>query len=160
MKQQAKYLGFYLLFASLLQICTYAAWSFSAEKPGGIFYFDPRIGLFFIESTVRGAELTIPGILQWLSVLWLLLISLLLSSGRAMLKTYIISEMIVSIPNLLFFVVIILGNLSPNHGFSVGELFFPVVVMMLFTIVPVILTFRMWRRSAQQVISIPPTASF
>ena len=143
-------MSFYLLVASVLQICMYAVWSFSPEKLIAIFYFDPRIGLFYIESGIRGAELTAPGILQWLSGLWLLLISLLLLSGRPILKTYIISEIIVSIPTLFFFVVIVLANLSPAHGFSVGELFFPVLVMILFTIVPVILAFRIWRKSAQQ----------
>ena len=150
MKQRAQWLSFYLLLASLLQICMYAAWSFSPEKLIAIFYFDPRIGLYFIESGTRGAELTVPGILQWLSAILLLLISLLLLSGRSILKTYIISEIIVSIPNLFFLVLIALANLSPAHGFSVGELFFPVLVMMLFTIVPVILAITIWRKSAQQ----------
>ena len=139
-----------MLSASLLQICIYAAWSYSPEKLGAIFYFDPRIGLFFIESGIRAAELSAPGILQWLSALWLLPISLLLLSGRPILKTYIISEIIVSIPNLLFFVLILLANLSPAHGFSVGELFVPIVVMMFFTIVPLILAFRLSGRAAQE----------
>lgn len=151
---KAKWLSVYLLLASLLQICMYAVCSFSPEKLIAIAYFDPRIGLFFIESGIRGAELTIPGILQWLSAIWLLLISLLLLSGRSILKTYIISEIIVSIPNLFFVVVVVLANLSPAHGFSVGELFFPVVVMILFTSVPLILAFTMWRKTARQF-SIP-----
>ena len=132
--------------ASLLQTCIYVAMSLSPEKLGTIFYFDPRIGLFFTESGIRGAELQLPGILQWLSAIWLLVISLLLFGGRPIIKTYIILEIITSIPNLFFFVVIALANLSPAHGFSTGELVFPVLVTVLFSIVPLTLAFRIWRR--------------
>ena len=144
--------------ASLLQISIYVAWSLLPAKLVALFYFDPRIGLFFIESGFRGAELRVPGILQWLSAIWLLLISVLLVSGRSILKTYIISEVIASIPNLFFFVVIVLANLSPAHGFSVGELTCPVLAMMVFSIIPVTLAFRMWRKSTQPVISTPSRA--
>jgi hypothetical protein len=153
MNQSAKWFSIYLLTASLLQTCIYAALSLSPEKLGAIFYFDPRIGLFFIESGIRGAELRVPGILQWLSAIWLLLISLLLLSGRPILKTYIITEIVASIPNLFFFVVIALANLSPAHGFSIGELFLPVLVTMLFSILPLILAFRIWRKREQQHVS-------
>ena len=148
MKQQVRWLSSYLILASLLQICMYAAWSFSPKKLVVIFYFDPRIGLFAIESGIRGTEF--PGILQWLSVLGLLMISLLLFSGRPILKTYVISEIVASIPNLFFFVVVVLANLNPVHGFSVGELLVPVVVMIFFTVVPLIVAFRIWRKSPQE----------
>lgn len=154
MKQRAKWLSVYLFIASLLQTCIYAALSWSPQKLGAIFYFDPRIGLFFIESGIRGAELRVPGILQWLSAICLLLISLLLLISRPILKTYIIFETIASIPNLFFFVVIALANLSPAHGFSIGELFIPVLVTMLFSLVPLIVAFRIWRERARQNLSI------
>ena len=139
----------------MVQICMYTAWSFSPEKLIAIFYFDPRIGLYFIESEIRGTELTVPGILQWLSAIWLLLISLLLLSGRSILKTYIISEIIVLIPTLFFCALIVLANLSTTHGFSIGELFFPVLVMMLFTIVPVILAITIWRKDSELMKYVP-----
>jgi hypothetical protein len=81
MKQRATPLSLYLVFASLLQISLYVAWTLSPEQLGAIFYFDPRIGLFFIESGFR-TELNAPGVLQCLSATWLLVISLLMVSGR------------------------------------------------------------------------------
>ena len=156
MKQRVKLLSSYLVLASVLQVCMYAAWSFSPKKLLVIFYFDPRIGLFAIESGIRGTEL--PGILQWLSAIGLLLISLLLFSGRPFLKTYIISEIVASIPNLFFFVVVVLANLSPVHGFSVGELLVPVLVMIFFTVVPLMAAVRIWQKSLQEVRAIPPHA--
>lgn len=157
MKQRTTWLSLYLLMASLLQVGIYLAITFSPEKFIELFYFDPRIGLFFIESWIRGAELKAPGILQWLAAIWLMMISLLLFSGRAILKTYLISEIIASIPSLFFFVLIALANLSPAHGFSVGELFFPVLVMLVFTVIPAVSALMIWRKNARQV-SVPTSA--
>lgn len=64
-----------------------------------------------------------------------------------------ITEIVASIPNLFFFVVIALANLNPAHGFSIGELFLPVLVTMLFSILPLILAFRIWRKREQQHVS-------
>jgi len=105
--------------------------------------------MFFIESGLRGAELKIPGILQWLSAIWLLFIAIVLLRGRQALNAYIISEIIASIPNLLFFIMVLLANLSPAHGFSVGELLFPVSVMLLFSIIPMSVAFIVWRQMAR-----------
>jgi len=150
MKERTTWLSLYLLLASLLQVGVYLAITFSPEKFIELFYFDPRIGLFFIESWIRGAELKAPGILQWLSAIWLMMISLLFLSGRPILKSYLISEVLFSIPSLFFFVLIGLANLSPAHGFSVGELFFPVLVMLVFTVIPAVSAFMTWRKNARQ----------
>ncbi len=158
MIQRTKLLSLYLLVAALLQICSYVALTLAPEKLGIIFYFDPRIGLFFIESGIRGAELKVPGILQWLSASWLLVISFFLLSGRPILKTYLVLEVVASLPNLFFFLVIVRANLSPTHGFSIGELFTPLLVTILFTILPVILGFRLWRRYALKNNLVPARA--
>ena len=44
--------------------------------------------------------------------------------GRPLLKTYIVSEFILSIPNVFFILAIVWSNLSPAHGFSAGELIY------------------------------------
>ncbi len=62
-------------------------------------------------------------------------------SGRPLIKTYIASEIILALPSLLFSLVIVVGNLSPAHGFSIGELFYPVVIMIFFSIIPLSLAF-------------------
>jgi len=158
MIQRTKILSLYLLGAALVQIGGYVALTLTPEKLGALFYFDPRIGLFFIESGIRGAELKVPGILQWLSASWLLVISFFLLSGRSILKTYLVSEVVASLPNLFFFVVVVLANLKPAHGFSIGELFLPVVVMILFTILPLILAVLLWRRNARENNLVPARA--
>ena len=40
------------------------------------------------------------------------------------------------IPNLLFTLLIAAANMSPAHGFSTGELLFPILVMVIFSIIP------------------------
>lgn len=138
----ARLLGAYLVMACVLQICAYLALSVSVEKFGWLYYLDPRIGIFFVESAVRGAEQPPPGVFGWVSAAWILALGLFLLSGRLRIKTYIISEIVLSLPNLLFVVAIALANLSSAHGFSVGELFFPVLVMIAFSVIPLILAFR------------------
>lgn len=158
MKIRTQPLSLYLFLVSLLQICLYATWSFSPENFIALFYFDPRIGLFFIETWIRGVELRVPGILQWLSAFWLLLISILLSIGQPIFKTYVITEVILFVPNLFFFVVVVLANQSPAHGFSIGELFLPVLVSGVFSVVPLLLALRKWRELAQKRLSTPARA--
>jgi hypothetical protein len=113
----------------------------SAERYEWLFYFDPRLGLYFVESVIRG-EQPPPGIFGWVSAAWVLALGLLLLSGRPLIRAYAISEVTLSAPTLLFVFVVTSANLSPAHGFSVGELFVPVCVMIIFTVVPLILAFR------------------
>jgi hypothetical protein len=138
-------LGAYLTVACALQICLYLAMSISAEKYGWLFYFDPRLGLYAVESGIRGAEQPPPGIFGWVSAAWILALGLLLLSGRPLIRPYVISEVALSAPNLLFVLWVSSVNLSPAHGFSVGELRVPVCVMIIFSVVPLILAF--WARS-------------
>jgi hypothetical protein len=148
--KRLKILGAYLITVCILQICVYLALSLSSEKYLWLFYFDPRIGLFFLESGLRGAEEVTPGILRWLSAAWILVLGLFLFSGRPLIKTYIFSEIILLLPNLLFILAIIWANLSPAHGFSVGELFFPGLVMIAFSVVPLALAF--WARARDAIV--------
>ena len=143
--KRVRILGAYLTVACALQICLYLAMSISAEGYKWLFYFDPRIGLFVVESGIRGAEQPPPGFFAWVSAAWVLALGLLLLSGRPLIRTYVISEVALSAPNLLFVFAVALANLNPTHGFSVGELFFPVCVMIIFNVVPLILAF--WARS-------------
>ena len=78
--------------------------------------------------------------------------------GRQLVKTYIVSEIVLSIPNVFFFLAIVWANLSPAHGFSVGELLFPVVVMIAFSVVPLVLAFRTRKKAARIELSNPARA--
>jgi hypothetical protein len=140
--ERLKILGAYLTVACALQICLYLAMSISAERYQWLFYFNPRFGLYFVESVIKG-EPPPPGIFGWMSAV--LALGLLLLSGRPLIKAYVISEVALSAPTLLFVFVVALANLSPAHGFPVGELFVPVCVIIIFSVVPLILAF--WARS-------------
>jgi hypothetical protein len=102
---RARILGGYLLLAGILQACAYVELATSGEH-GWLFYFDPRIGTFFLETGWRSAEQVTPGIFRWLSVGWIPTLGVLLLSGRTLLKTCIVSEIAFSLPNVFFFVVI------------------------------------------------------
>ncbi len=78
--------------------------------------------------------------------------------GRPLVKTYIVSEIILSIPSVFFFLAIVWSNLSPAHGFSVGELLFPVLVMIAFSVVPLVLAFRIRKKAARIELSNPARA--
>ncbi len=142
---RTRVLGTYVVVGGILQALLYLALSISRSHEG-LFYFDPRIGIFFLETGWRGSEEIIPGIVRWLTVGWLLTIGGLLLTGRNLILAYIISEIILSLPNVFFFVAIVLANLSPAHGFSVGELFLPILVMIAFSIIPLTLAFRTRRQ--------------
>jgi hypothetical protein len=139
--ERAKILGVYLIAICSLQICLYLALSVAAEKYLWLFYFDPRIGVFFLETIIRGSEQVVPGIFRWLSAVWILALGVFLFSGRPLIKTYVFSEIILFLPSLLFSLFIAAANLGPTHGFSVGELFIPILVMIVFSIIPLGLAF-------------------
>jgi hypothetical protein len=107
--RRIKTLGLYLMVGAILQICLYLALSLSSDAADWLFYFDPRMGIFFIESGLRGAELVVPGIFQWLSAVWILLLGLMLIRGRPLVKTYIVSEIILSLPNVFRVVPLVLA---------------------------------------------------
>ena len=141
-----KFLGIYLIVICSLQICLYAIISFNPKDLGVLFYFDPRIGIFFLETAFRGSEQIAPGVFRWLSAAWILTLGIILFSGRPLLKTYIVSEIVFALPSLLFGLVVVIAGLSAAHGFSVPELFFPILIMLFFSIIPLVLAIRLaWR---------------
>jgi hypothetical protein len=135
----------YVFLGGSLQALLYLLLSISRNHDW-LIYFDPRIGTFFLETGWRGTEQVVPGVVRWLTAGWLIMIGALLLSGRKLIWAYIISEIILLLPNIVFFVVIVLANLRPAHGFSVGELFVPIIVVVAFSIVPLVLAFRARRQ--------------
>lgn len=141
-----KTLGIYLVVLALMQTALYIILAFS-NKLEWLFYFDPRIGITAFEEAIYlwGVEPNIPGIFGWISAGWLIIISIFFISGRPLIKTYIISELILAAPSLVFFSVIAFVNIRPSCGFSVGELIFPIPVFLVFSVLPLIIAFRCLR---------------
>ena|SRR2546421_1484023 len=133
--------GTYILLAGLLQVSLYLAMTVSSQLDW-LFYFDPRIGLYFLETILRGAEHAPPAMLDWLSAIVQIGLGVSLLLKKIPVKLYVISELVLSAPSLLFFALVVWGNLSPAHGFSIGELIVPIIVFVLFSAVPLLLTLR------------------
>ena len=161
--EQVKIVGIYLLGISLLQICLYLLMS-KASDSSWLFYFDPRISLFFLETSVRGTEQDTPSILRWLSAVWIFVLSMVLLLGRPklriyVLRVYIVSELLLLIPNIIFFLIIILSSLSSVHGFSVVELILPTLIIVVFSIIPLRLASRAEAKSAVVIESSAPDSA-
>ena len=142
-----KILGWYVLAVCVMQLAIYLALALSKGKANWLIYFDPRLGLFYFESGLRGKEAVVPSFLRWFSALWIFWIALFLIISRRLVWTYIISELVLSIPNILFVAAILWANLSPAHGFSTGELFVPLNVMLVCSAVPLVLA--IWARESK-----------
>ena len=119
--RRIKVLGLYVLAGAVSQIVIYLAMSLWKGTTDWLIYFDLRVGLFYLESSLSGQEAVAPTLLRWASAFWLCGVALCLLSGR-MIKVYIISELLLSIPNILFVLDIVWANLNPTHGFSIAEL--------------------------------------
>ena len=155
---RVKILGCFLLVVCLLQVAIYLTLSLSNGKADWLIYFDPRLGLFYFESGLRGREEVVPTLLRWITAIWVLGLALILLAGRPLIKVYIASELILFVPNVLFVVAIVWANLSPAHGFSTGELFIPLSVMMMFSVVPLGIAFWAQRSKDEKNSLIPRRA--
>lgn len=132
-----KILGIYLLVLGALQLVLYLLLSIS-EEAGVLMYFDPRFGLFFLETILRGSE-RVPAVLGWLSAIVIIALGWLVFSRERFLALYFIGEFLLSVPSILTFIFVAAANLSPNHGFSVGELVFPGTTFIFVTVIPVLI---------------------
>jgi len=102
------------------------------------FYLDPRIGLSaFGEQFIDIFMLFL--IKGWWQDGWQLLPFFCLRESTN--KTYIISEIILSAPSVVFVVSVILFGAAPSHGFGITELTCPVLIMLLTTVIPFVVIY-------------------
>jgi hypothetical protein len=130
-------LAYYLVAIGIFQLVLYALISLY-ESLGYLFYFDPRFGLFFLETILRQHE-HMPAVLDWISATVIIAVGVWVRFSRLAVKLYMVMECLVAIPTLLIFLMVAAINMSPNHGFSRGELLIPVAVFCITSIVPVCL---------------------
>lgn len=134
----ARILGVYLVVISALQLSLYAyLHSGMAGEPGWLTYqvLDPRTYWSMIEQSIRGtepADLTIVGLL---SAMWILAIGISFVIGRLPFTTYIASELVLGIPQLLLSLP--WGLLMVSEGEGIGTSFAPAILVVFFTLVPV-----------------------
>jgi hypothetical protein len=143
-------LAVYLTVIALLQGGLYFM-SFGARGAGPSFYFDPRIGIDFwlsggaMDALARHEMTEISRLIRWASAAWILGLGLLFTFRKPVIQLYVMSECLLSLPGLAFFTMVALANLSPSHGFSIGELFIPLIVFAVYTVVPLSFGIQEWR---------------
>lgn len=135
-RRLARYLGGIAIFQGVL----YAATAF--DSVGFLVYFDPRLGLFALETIVLGREVY-PAFSCIASVPILAGCAVWVWRAPAGLVAYFLVETILMAPSLYFFWIIVRANVDPSHGFSVGELVFPVLVYLVATAAPMALVGRL-----------------
>ena len=139
--KRSEILAVYLTVLALLQIGLYFV-SFNRGSMGALLYFDPRVG---IDAWLSGGKMTpearaamaeLSRLIRWAAAAWILALGLLLTFRKPVVRLYVVTECLFALPTLAFFGMVILANLGPGHGFSIGELFFPFAVFTIYTIVP------------------------
>src|SRR5262245_35328580 len=115
-------LGTYICCVAIGQLSLYSIVLLAGERAMWLFYFDPRLGLFVLETLIRHAEV-FPGVLSWLSALLLGTIGVGLRRNLCSVDTYFYTEVVLAAPTVVFFGNVLWANMSPAHGFSIVELF-------------------------------------
>lgn len=142
-------LAVYITVIALLQIGLYFV-SFGGKGAGPFLYFDPRIGIDFwlsggaMEAETRLRMRDLSQAIRWGSAAWMLGLGLLFTLKKSVIPLYVVSECLLSLPSLAFFGIVALANLSPGHGFSIGELSIPIAVFAAYTVVPFSFGIQEW----------------
>ena len=150
-------LAVYLSVLALLQIGLYFV-LVNRGSMGALLYLDPRLGIDAwltggkMSAEARSSMTVLSQEIRWIAATWILGLGLLLTFRKPVVKLYVVSECLLSLPTLAFFGMVILANLSQGHGFSIGELFFPLVVFSIYTIAPLYIALQDWRKGNEQAI--------
>jgi len=135
-------LGVFVLGVAAIQAALYATVAIGGDAWTSLFYFDPRIGWFFLETIVRQQE-QFPSVSSWLTAGGTALLGVMLVLRREWITVYLVAETVIALPTLAMFVLIIAANMSPSHGFSVGELIIPVPIFLAVSVTPLTLAWRL-----------------
>ena len=150
MNKHLRFLGVYVAVVALAHICLYIVLNVFSWRYGWLLYFDTRIGFFFFETIIKRSEGTPPALTAWLIEVGELVLGISMIFGRKLVKIYAVVESILTIPYLLFFLLIMAVGMSANHGFSPAELLLPSLTVLLACVVPLAYAFWMlWRFRAK-----------
>jgi hypothetical protein len=148
-EQRTRIFGTAILGITLLQGGLYTVASRLGQQAGYLQYFDPRIGIAGLTDL---PERGFPNYLEWSSVLVLASVAgfTIVRPSKRSLRVYLLAEAGLSVPTLAFFVVVLQANLAPAHGFSLGELTWPLAVFVVLSLTPWLTGYRLldsWRRA-------------
>src|ERR1700690_1379948 len=129
-ESQVKLLGWYLLACSIYQFCLYA-------RPDGVgSILDPRVGLFFLPfGEAKDSRLV------WVSAVWIAAVAagFLFGGGKLPLLLYLVSELFLAAPTVLYLVAGISGG-AGHLTLAGGSMLVGIGVFVLFTVIPVALS--------------------
>lgn len=136
-----RFLAFYLLAISLLQAALY--WVAAARGPQTwmLYYLEPRLGLYFLESLIRPGQ-PFPGYALGASVVALALVGCLLLLEVIGLRTYLVFEIVLALPTVALFAMIAASHTPPGLGFSLLDLALPAIPFAMTSVLPVIYAWR------------------
>ena len=141
----------------MAQALLYLAALLLQDRAVWLFYLDPRIGLFLLESAIRQREV-FPGLLSWMSVILLGVVGGTLVRNPSRVRLYLTAEAILAFPTFIFIVAVVAANMGPAQGFSVGELLVPVPVFLVVSAFPFCIAYRSLKPLANPPLAADPTA--
>jgi hypothetical protein len=145
--RRTKFLGVYILSAGILQLvlCSFVALSSGWDERFS--YFNPHGGIFFVGVYLLGAGGAAINFFTWASAILHLAIGWLWFKRRPLVMTYVISEIVLIVPNIFFLLFLLLTKLDSDSAqyVSAGGLFFLIMTIIAFSVVPLVLALW-WRR--------------
>jgi hypothetical protein len=139
--QATRFLGFYLLVIALLQAALYREVVARGADGWSLYYLEPRLGLFFLESLIRPGH-PFPGYLPGASAIALGAMGCLLLLEIVGLAGYLVFEILLALPTVFLFGMIAVSHVPPGLGFSLLDLTLPAIPFTLTSILPVIYAWR------------------
>ncbi len=126
-KIEARRLGIYLVILAVVEVIL-CFWH------GAPFIVRPRVGLSYVLAGLKAPERQLVPLAELTSASWLLLLGIAFLSAYRPIKIYIVSEILLALPTILF--VGSLTILGGGHVLRRADAALPLVAVVLFTAVP------------------------
>ncbi len=133
--------GIFLMCLAAVQAGLYASLAVGGDSLRWLFYFDPRIGWSLFETIVREQE-GFPGITSWATAVVAAIVGAMLIRNPTSIKIYFVAGAILALPTVAMFVLVVVQNLSPSEGFSVGEPIISGPIFLLVSVIPFTMAYR------------------
>ena len=151
--RQTKFLGVYILSVGILQLALCSLVALSSGWDERFSYFDPHGGIFFVGVYFLGLGSAAINFLTWASAALHLAIGWFWVKRRPLVMTYVISEIALIVPNIFLLLFLLVTKMDSDSAqyISAAGLFFLIMTMFVFSIVPLVLVLW-WRREEDTVV--------
>jgi hypothetical protein len=137
-------LGRYVQLIALLQLMVYATDGLARQPNPALFYFNPRFLMEIATEALARGHHEFPSGLSWASLFAFLALGEGIVQSRRGLAAYTLVEGAYAILFMAFAALIVAANLTPAHGFSVGELITPLAVFAVASAGPLLVALPLW----------------